>query len=159
MAATRVGIDVGNAPLLMLPGLEPRFFQQLAHRFRRDPSDISQLDRLACQHAHRSVVVSIGDLTTRDGDEMGPLPIGERLASALLPFVCQHGLDASRTKALANVAHRLFRDVQRFGDFGIGPAFIAFQEDSRPRERSGIGFATSYKHLHVVSFVFAEVYR
>ena len=54
------------------------------------------------------------------------------LASACLPLVGQHRLDASRTKPLAHVADRLLREIQCLGNFGIRPAFIAFQEHSRP---------------------------
>jgi len=77
------------------------------------------------------------------------------LASACLPLVGQHRLDASRTKPLAHVADRLLREIQCLGNFGIRPAFIAFQEHSRP----GIRFPASHKRLHVVSFVTASAHR
>src|SRR2546428_3243467 len=103
--------------------------------------------------------MSIRDLATGNGDKMGRLSIRQRLASAFLPFVGQHRFDASRTKPLSNVADRLLREVQRLSYLAIRPAFIAFQQHSRPRERSGVGFAVSHKHLYVASFVFAEVHR
>src|SRR5258708_5809739 len=103
--------------------------------------------------------MSVRDLATSNGNEMGGLLIGQCLASALLPFVGQHCLDASRAKALSNVADRLLRDIESLGDFGICPACIAFQQHSRSCEGSRIDFSTSHKHLHVVSFIFAEVHR
>jgi hypothetical protein len=39
------------------------------------------------------------------------------------------------------------------------PAGIAFEQHVRSRQGVRIGFASSYKHLHMRSFIFAEVER
>jgi hypothetical protein len=130
-----------------------RFFEELAHRFGGQASHVSQLDSFACQHAHGPVVVSIRDVATGHGNEMGRLFIAERLPPSLLPFVGEHRLDASGSKSLSDIADGLLRDIEYFGNFGIGPSFIAFEQDPRSRQGSGIGFPSSYKDLHMVSFV------
>src|SRR5881398_3494732 len=103
------------------------------------------------------MVMSIRHLAARNGDQVGRLPISERLASALLSFVREHCLDSSYLKSLSDIADRLVRDVERSDDVLIAPSFIAFEQDASASQCARIGFSTSYKDLHMGSFIFAEV--
>lgn len=153
------GINRWKAPVLLRPRFPRVFFAERAHRFWRDPSHLSSRDGLACEHASHPVVLSIRDRATSNGHELGRLLISQCWGSALLPCVGQHCLDASRAKALSKVADRLLRDVENLGDFGICPTCIAFQQHACWCEGSCLGFSTSHTHLHVVSFLFAEMHR
>jgi hypothetical protein len=81
--------------------------------------------------------MSRGGGAAGNGDEVGQLLAGERLAAPLLPLVVQHRLQPADQEALARVVDRADPDVQRAGHLDVAPAVRQFHQDARPGLNAG----------------------
>jgi len=73
--------------------------------------------------------MAVGDRAAGDGDEVGLLRAGERLAIARLPLVAEHRLHPAFRKASADVEDGVAADVERAADLGEAPALPQFERD------------------------------
>jgi hypothetical protein len=97
------------------------FFERLPDRLGRDALDEAQLDRLTGEHPECPVVVAVGDRAAGDGDEVGLLRAGERLAVAGLPLLAEHRVHPALGEAGAHAHGGVAADVEGAAHLGQAP--------------------------------------
>ena len=125
-------VHSGDAPLLLSPGLEGVFFEPEPYRLVGQRRHQSQFHHLVGQQPQGPVVMALGRVAARQGNQVGFASIIQLAIPIGLRMVVQHAVQSFLPIPSFGAEHRARRRVQGHRHLRSAPPVVSLEQDARP---------------------------
>jgi hypothetical protein len=152
-----IAIDLGDAPHLLLPGLQIVIVQPAADRVTRDALVFDQFDQGIGQKFQGPAGATLRGIRASQGHQLHLLLAAQLASRARTRLFTEGGLEADLHKALLGAVDGRAAGLHRCRDGLVADAGVSGKQDLHPLEPSHRQFTSAHHGAEFVSFGLAEI--
>ena len=151
-----LGVDLGDAPHVLLPGLEMVLGQAPADGLTRETVMVGQLDHRASQQLQRPAGATFGRARTGGGDEEGFFVAGQLAIGAGPRLFVQGGFEIAFNEAALGPVNGRAADSDRRGNSVVAETAVGGEQNLGSFDLAGVMLAAAYQRGEFTPLGFAQ---
>src|SRR5271165_6643077 len=151
-----LGVDLGDAPHVLLPRLEMVLGQASADGFTRETVMVGQLDHRASQQLQRPAGATFGRARTCGGDEEGFFVAGQLTISACPRLLVQGGFEITFNEAALGPVNGRAADSHSSGNIVVAETAVGGEQNLGSFDLAGVLLAAAHQRGEFTPLGFAQ---
>src|ERR1700674_488350 len=151
-----LGVDFGDAPHVLLPGLEMVLGQASADGLTRQTVMVGQLDHCASQQLQRPAGATFGWARTGGGDEEGFFVAGQLTIGACPRLLVQGGFEIAFNEAALGPVNGRAANSDSGGNIVVAEPAVSGEQNLGPFDLAGVMLAAAHQRGEFTPLGFAQ---